>query len=74
MRWPERCEPAAGEIERHGRVAIALQAPDLARRSVLANVIAALGWWGVPRSERPQRARQRPGGDVGRAPGSAPGA
>jgi ABC-type sulfate/molybdate transport systems ATPase subunit len=51
-------EPAAGRIERHGRVAIALQAPDLARRSVMANVIAALGWWGVPRSERPARARR----------------
>ena len=50
-------EPAAGQIERHGRVAIALQAPDLARRSVLANVNAALGWWGVPRPERPPRAR-----------------
>jgi ABC-type sulfate/molybdate transport systems ATPase subunit len=51
-------EPATGEIERHGRVALALQAPDLARRSVLANVSAALGWWGVPRPERPQRARR----------------
>jgi ABC-type sulfate/molybdate transport systems ATPase subunit len=50
-------EPAAGEIERHGRVALALQAPDLARRSVLANVTAALGWWGVPRRERARRAR-----------------
>jgi ABC-type sulfate/molybdate transport systems ATPase subunit len=51
-------EPAGGQIERHGRVAIALQAADLARRSVIANVIAALGWWGVPRSERPARARR----------------
>jgi ABC-type sulfate/molybdate transport systems ATPase subunit len=50
--------PAAGQIERHGRVAIALQAPDLARRSVTANVTAALGWWGVPRPERPERARR----------------
>jgi ABC-type sulfate/molybdate transport systems ATPase subunit len=50
-------EPAAGRIERAGRVAIALQAPDLARRSVLANVTLALGWWGVPRPERPDRAR-----------------
>ncbi len=51
-------EPAGGQIERHGRVAIALQAADLARRSVMANVTAALGWWGVPRSERPARARR----------------
>jgi ABC-type sulfate/molybdate transport systems ATPase subunit len=50
--------PSAGQIERHGRIAIALQAADLARRSVLANVTAALGWWGVPRPERPQRARR----------------
>ncbi|HTU97067.1 MAG TPA: ABC transporter ATP-binding protein [Solirubrobacteraceae bacterium] len=50
--------PAAGELERHGRVAIALQSPDLARRTVLANVTAALGWWGVPRSQRPGRARR----------------
>ncbi len=33
--------------------------PTSARRSVLmANVTAALGWWGVPRSERPARARR----------------
>ncbi len=50
--------PSAGQIERHGRIAIALQAADLARRSVLANLTAALGWWGVPRAERPQRARR----------------
>jgi ABC-type sulfate/molybdate transport systems ATPase subunit len=50
--------PASGDIQRHGRVAIALQSADLARRSVLANVMAALGWWGVPRSERPGRARR----------------
>jgi ABC-type sulfate/molybdate transport systems ATPase subunit len=50
-------EPAAGSIERHGRVAIALQAPDLARRSVLANVTLALTWWGVPKAERAARAR-----------------
>jgi len=48
---------ASGRIERHGRVAIALQSPDLARRSVLANVVLALGWWGVPRAERMARAR-----------------
>ncbi len=50
--------PAAGTIERHGRVAVALQAPDLARRSVLANVTLALAWWGVPRAERAERALQ----------------
>ena len=48
--------PAAGAVERHGRVAVALQSPDLARRSVLSNVVAALAWWGVPRPERRERA------------------
>jgi ABC-type multidrug transport system ATPase subunit len=51
-------EPARGRIERRGRVATALQAPDLARRSVLVNVTLALAWWGVPRSEREDRARE----------------
>ena len=51
--------PAAeGRIERHGRVAVALQAPDLARRTVFANVVLALAWWGVPRGERAERARE----------------
>jgi len=50
--------PAQGRVERHGRVAIALQAPDLARRSVLANVTLALAWWGVPRPEREERAHE----------------
>ncbi|HEX4109416.1 MAG TPA: ABC transporter ATP-binding protein [Solirubrobacteraceae bacterium] len=50
--------PAAGTIERHGRVAIALQAADLARRGVLANVTVALAWWGVAREERAERARE----------------
>jgi ABC-type multidrug transport system ATPase subunit len=50
--------PAArGTVHRHGRVAIALQSADLARRSVLANLTLALAWWGVPRPERPERAR-----------------
>jgi ABC-type sulfate/molybdate transport systems ATPase subunit len=49
--------PSGGQIHRHGRVAIALQAPDLARRSVMANVTAALAWWGVPRAQRAGRAR-----------------
>jgi ABC-type sulfate/molybdate transport systems ATPase subunit len=47
-----------GRIERHGRVAIALQSPDLARRPVLANVMLALAWWGIPRAERKGRARE----------------
>jgi ABC-type sulfate/molybdate transport systems ATPase subunit len=51
--------PAAeGRIERNGRVGIALQSPDLARRPVLANVMLALAWWGVPRPERAERARE----------------
>ena len=50
--------PANGRIERTGRVAIALQSPDLARRTVLANVVLALAWWGVPRPERAERARE----------------
>jgi ABC-type sulfate/molybdate transport systems ATPase subunit len=51
-------EPAAGSVSRHGRVAVALQAPDLARRSVLANVTLALAWWGVPKAQRESRARE----------------
>jgi ABC-type sulfate/molybdate transport systems ATPase subunit len=50
--------PAQGNIHRRGRVATALQAPDLARRSVIANVKLALAWWGVPRAERGRRARE----------------
>ncbi len=49
-------EPVQGEIHSQGRIAIALQAPDLARRTVLANVILALAWWGVPRELRAERA------------------
>jgi ATPase subunit of ABC transporter with duplicated ATPase domains len=49
--------PAAGTIERRGRIGIALQSPDLARRTALANVTAALAWWGVPRAQRESRAR-----------------
>ena len=49
-------EPARGTVERNGRVAVALQAPDLARRSVLTNVTLALAWWGVPRQDREARA------------------
>ncbi len=47
---------AGGELQRSGRVALALQSPDLAKRSVVANIELALGWWGVPRAERSERA------------------
>ena len=47
---------AGGELHRSGRVALSLQSPDLARRSVLANIELALGWWGVPRPQRRERA------------------
>jgi ABC-type sulfate/molybdate transport systems ATPase subunit len=49
--------PVAGSVDRRGRVAIALQAADLAHRGVLANVELALAWWGVPRADRLDRAR-----------------
>jgi ABC-type sulfate/molybdate transport systems ATPase subunit len=49
--------PAEGTIERTGRVALALQAPDLAARPVRATIELALGWWGVPRAERGRRAQ-----------------
>ena len=45
-----------GDVRRRGRVAAALQGPALARRSALANVEAALAWWGVPRAQRRERA------------------
>jgi ABC-type nitrate/sulfonate/bicarbonate transport system ATPase subunit len=48
--------PLRGTIERHGRVAAALQAPALANRSARANVEAALAWWGVARRDRRDRA------------------
>jgi ABC-type sugar transport system ATPase subunit len=47
---------AAGHLEASGHVALALQSPDLAKRTVVANVQLALGWWGVPRGERRERA------------------
>ncbi len=50
--------PSRGQIRRCGRVATALQSPDLARRSVVDNVKLALAWWGVPRAQRPGRAAQ----------------
>ncbi|HYZ80435.1 MAG TPA: ABC transporter ATP-binding protein [Solirubrobacteraceae bacterium] len=49
-------EPAGGSVERRGRISLALQAPDLARRTVLANVMLGLAWWGVPRPQRRPRA------------------
>jgi len=49
---------ASGVIDRRGRIAVALQSPDLARRTVLANIVLALAWWGVPRAERTARARE----------------
>jgi ABC-type sulfate/molybdate transport systems ATPase subunit len=48
--------PSSGSIVTRGRIAIALQSPDLARRSVVANVLLALEWWGVPRADRRARA------------------
>jgi ABC-type sulfate/molybdate transport systems ATPase subunit len=50
--------PAAGSIERNGRVATAMQSPDLARRTGRANVELALAWWGVSRRERRARATE----------------
>src|ERR1700677_1125366 len=46
-----------GSLRVHGRVAAALQAPALAHRSVQANLQLAMSWWGVPREQRAQRAR-----------------
>ena len=51
-------EPVGGRVIANGRVAAALQSPALARRSVRANVEAALAWWGVPKPERGPRALQ----------------
>jgi ABC-type sulfate/molybdate transport systems ATPase subunit len=48
--------PTAGTVETHGRVATALQSPDLASRTARANVELALAWWGVARAERRTRA------------------
>jgi ABC-type sugar transport system ATPase subunit len=49
-------EPARGSVRTEGRVAAALQAPALARRSAQANVEAALAWWGVARDVHRERA------------------
>jgi len=39
----------SGTVERHGRIAAALQVPALARRTAAANVELALSWWEGPR-------------------------
>ena len=49
--------PSTGTVRAHGRVALALQSADLAQRSVQANLLAAMAWWGVPRPQRAQRAQ-----------------
>jgi ABC-type sulfate/molybdate transport systems ATPase subunit len=46
----------SGSVTASGRVAAAMQAPALARRTVSANVELGLAWWGVPRGERRGRA------------------
>jgi ABC-type sulfate/molybdate transport systems ATPase subunit len=51
-------KPHAGSIHRRGRVAAALQSPDLAARSARSNVELALAWWGVARAERRARASE----------------
>ena len=50
--------PSSGRVELHGRVAVAMQSAELANRSVTANLLAALSWWGVPRPDRAQRAQR----------------
>lgn len=49
---------SGGELRRSGRAALALQSPDLARRTVIANIELALSWWGVPRGRRRERAER----------------
>jgi ABC-type sulfate/molybdate transport systems ATPase subunit len=49
-------QPEAGSVVRSVRVAGALQPSSLLRRSALANVEAALAWWGTPRTGRRGRA------------------
>jgi ABC-type nitrate/sulfonate/bicarbonate transport system ATPase subunit len=48
---------AGGRVRSEGRIALVLQSPDVARRSVRANVELALRWWGVPPRERGERTR-----------------
>jgi ABC-type sulfate/molybdate transport systems ATPase subunit len=45
-----------GQIHRRGRMTLGLQAPALAHRTVEANMLLALAWWGVPRPQRRARA------------------
>jgi ABC-type nitrate/sulfonate/bicarbonate transport system ATPase subunit len=47
---------AGGRVITEGRIAAALQAPAMARRTVRANLELALDWWGVSRGERRPRA------------------
>lgn len=49
-------KPHSGSVQTYGSVAAVMQTPGLANRPVLANVEAALGWWGVPRKQRRTRA------------------
>ena len=48
-------KPQAGTVTHEERIATALQAPALARRSVEANIRLAQRWWGVPRHDRERR-------------------
>jgi ABC-type sulfate/molybdate transport systems ATPase subunit len=47
---------SSGSVVRRGRVATAMQSPDLANRNAQRNVELALAWWGVARSQRRPRA------------------
>lgn len=47
---------SAGQILRQGRTTLGLQSPVLAHRTVMANMLLALSWWGVPRASRRARA------------------
>jgi ABC-type nitrate/sulfonate/bicarbonate transport system ATPase subunit len=48
--------PSSGTISCAGRIATAMQSPDLASRTARTNVELALAWWGVARRERRSRA------------------
>ena len=45
-----------GRLLRRGSIAMLMQSPGLPRRTVRANVEAAMAWWGVPRTARRERA------------------
>jgi ABC-type sulfate/molybdate transport systems ATPase subunit len=49
-------QPSAGTLRCNGRIATALQSPDMARRTARANVELALAWSGVRRRDRRARA------------------